>query len=235
MDDDNRDIHDQEEAEEEALSLCDFPITTLTDDHQTDDDLIISSSSEPSDHFFEFFNHLRTSSEMSHAEDIIFCGKLVPFQHQSISKKPLIPARQLEKLNRRSESMSELNESKPASTTRLMRSSRSLDYQKLTRNLSGNSEINQNSSEIHRNSSLRRKPRWYALLFGNLKFPPEMELRDIKSRQVRRNTATMFPASDGGGRIPVNRKSSWGLLRVLSCKGNASVAVTASFSCMPHV
>ncbi|GFS30392.1 hypothetical protein Acr_00g0011660 [Actinidia rufa] len=199
MDDDNRDIHDQEEAEEEALSLCDFPITTLTDDHQTDDDLIISSSSEPSDHFFEFFNHLSTSSEMSHAEDIIFCGKLVPFQHQSISKKTLIPADTIREVEQ---------------TIRVHV---------------------RNSSEIHRNSSLRRKPRWYVLLFGNLKFPPEMELRDIKSRQVRRNMATMFPASDGGGRIPVNRKSSWGLLSVLSCKGNASVAVTASFSCMPQV
>ncbi|KAL0316630.1 UNVERIFIED_CONTAM: hypothetical protein Sradi_5541200 [Sesamum radiatum] len=63
-----------------------------------------------------------------------------------------------------------------------------------------------------------------------------MDLQDIKNRQVRRNPGSMFPGMDGGGGIPAGRRSSWGhdLLRVLSCKNHASVAVTASIGLMPH-
>ncbi|XP_052198357.1 uncharacterized protein LOC127805647 [Diospyros lotus] len=247
MDDENY-VQDEEEAEE-AISLCDFPITN----DQTQFDGVSKyqerrSTSEPSD-FFEFFNNL--TSEMSHAEDIIFCGKLVPFKEQPLSnhthKTTNARDHKLASFqSRRSESMSELKSSQSNSAkTRVMRASRSMDYQKLHRNLSSNST----ASEIHRNSSLKScgsydgsghkvwKPRWYDLMFGLAKFPPEMELKDMKSRQVRRTPTAMFPPLYDGGRFPVNRStrkgSSWGLLRVLSCKDHASVAVTASFGCMP--
>ncbi|GMP62878.1 hypothetical protein CsSME_00024809 [Camellia sinensis var. sinensis] len=72
--DDNTDIQGdkQEETKEaEALSLSDFPITTIDDQSHSNDSISISkskyedhrSSSELTD-FFEFFNNL--TSEMSH-------------------------------------------------------------------------------------------------------------------------------------------------------------------------
>ncbi|THG04130.1 putative uncharacterized protein DDB_G0267716 [Camellia sinensis] len=267
--DDNKDIHGdkQEETEEaEALSLSDFPITTTDDQSHSNDSISISkskyedrrSSSEPTD-FFEFFNNL--TSEMSHAEDIIFCGKLIPFKQQQQQQQQSLSNNQFQIHHnnnnnntdhhhnlkntfhrRRSESLSDLKSSQSPPPPIRNNRSFSLDYEKLRRDFS-------NNSEIHRNSSLRSsvrsdnsgqkvpKPRWYLLMFGLAKFPPEMELKDIKNRQVRRSPATLFPVCDGGKKFPVNRshhrKSSWSLLRILSCKGHASVAVTASFGCMP--
>ncbi|KAL0289290.1 UNVERIFIED_CONTAM: hypothetical protein Sangu_2466500 [Sesamum angustifolium] len=85
-------------------------------------------------------------------------------------------------------------------------------------------------------SKVAPKPRWFVLMFGPLRLQQEMDLQDIKNRQVRRNPGSMFPGMDGGGGIPAGRRSSWGhdLLRVLSCKNHASVAVTASIGLVPH-
>ncbi|KAL6977739.1 hypothetical protein U1Q18_026528 [Sarracenia purpurea var. burkii] len=235
---DTIETHDQEDVDE-AVSLSDFPITNHQT-HQTDDDL--RTSSEPCGEFFEFFNDL--SSEMSLAEDIIFSGKLRPLS------QPLSDQTQNARSfgGRRSESLPALNTFQLSELTtpktQLTRNSRSLDRQKLGRTLSRSSQ----RSEIHRNSSVKSserfdhsgqklgltKPRWYVLMFGLLKFPPEMELKDMKNRQVRRSPATMFPPFDHHSSRH-HGKSSWGLLRVLSCKGNASVAVTPSFGCMPQL
>ncbi|XP_059638228.1 uncharacterized protein C553.10 [Cornus florida] len=330
-DDHNIDSQVQDE-EEEALSLSDLPITTdderpaAADDEEEDMNPKTtttttfhtgssissncgssSSSSEPTTNdLFEFFSGL-TTSEMSHAEDIIYRGKLKPFintntnidhhdhqqQYYSLSSqtthiyshndnnknniiiKPSINNRdevveddKLQKSfhRRRSGSMSDLNimstsrSNSTKSTTRphpLMRNSRSLDYRKLRTTSTSNSET-LTSSHIQRNSSAKNcggksseataqklsRPRWHILMFGLVKFPPEMDLKDMKNRQFRRNhPAAMFPSFEdtgSGQKAPMNRittdhrqrKSSWGLLKVLSCKGNASVAVTASFGCM---
>lgn len=73
------------------------------------------------------------------------------------------------------------------------------------------------------------------LPFGAVKPPAEMELRDMRSRQLRRNPATLFappapaPADRGGW------KGSWKLIKALSCKDPASVAVATSLAYLPHV
>ncbi|XP_062164291.1 uncharacterized protein LOC133870985 [Alnus glutinosa] len=249
---------DQEEEEEteESLSLCDLPLNPKNKSKDLSNHTPRSRAEAPE--FFEFFSDL--SSEMCPADDIIFCGKLIPFKdlqspptHQTpkTSNTGEKPTKQTP-FRRRSESLSKLQSpvtrSDSGTSTRLMRNSRSLDYTKLHR--SSNSMVSP-AQEIERNSSvkslgksdmaLRRaaKPRWYLLMFGLVKFPPEMELSDIKNRQVRRNhPSTLFPPPlSADGKFPVNRsssKGSWRLLRALSCKDHASVAVTASF-CLPHV
>lgn len=220
---------DDEEEEEEALSLCDFPLNCDEAEKKASSSKCSHhhrrSSSQPPD-TFEFFNDLNSGNSnnndndnnniMSHAEDIISCGKLVPYKKQipkSVSEQPT------QNESRRScDSLpDELN---PA---RLSRSSRSLDCKRLRRNSSPVTK----SDNIHRSSSAKgserckmgSKPRrWDWTMFGPaVKFPLEIDLRDMKNRQVRRNPAT-------GGKSP---RSSWGhdLLRVLSCKNHASVAV----------
>ncbi|KAL2502271.1 hypothetical protein Fot_36119 [Forsythia ovata] len=244
--------HTTEEAEE-ALSLCDFPLNV--DESESKDFSKIQdrrSSSEPSD-FFEFFSDV--SSDMSHAEDIIFCGKLVPYKEQTLSNYHIHNSlstdyNSLKGFNtRRCESMSDQN-TRSHETKMLMRNSRSLDYRKLRRNSSlgmksEDSEIQRSSSKSSTKSdvpgSKLLKPRWYILMFGLVKFPPEMDLQDIKNRQIRRNIpGTVFPAVETGGKVPVSRnerRNSWGqdLLRVLSCKDHASVAVTASIDSVRQV
>lgn len=248
---------EEEDQEEEALSLCDFP---LNSDEPEKKDSSKSrhhhrrSSSQPSD-FFEFFNDLN-SENMSHAEDIISCGKLVPYKQQ----QPLFDDHILKSVSgdydhsinlsrRYCDSLPEINPTRSNSnaSTRLTRSSRSLDCKKLRRNSS--LVMKSEASDIHQSFSKGSvksegfkgsKPRWYSLMFGQVKFPPEMDLRDMKNRQVRRNPGSMFLAVEAGGRAPANRsdrRSSWGhdLLRVLSCKNHPSVAVTASIGLVPQV
>ncbi|KAI8570066.1 hypothetical protein RHMOL_Rhmol01G0004100 [Rhododendron molle] len=245
------DNHDGEE--EDAISLSDFPITASKnqtnckdqnsttyhdhDDHQSSD-------------FFEFFNYDLTK-DISHADDIILCGKLIPFhnQQQQQHQTSTIKHRRSESHrmtfrddgeqrnfhhHRRWESLSELTSSSHWNSPKTggqVHNSRSVDYQKLPRNSSVKSIGRADNSKV-------LKPRWYVLMFGSFRFRPEMELRDIKNRQVRRApAATMFQPLDGGGKKPVSppngRKSSWCLLKALVCRGNVTDDVTASVGCMP--
>ncbi|GMN52066.1 hypothetical protein TIFTF001_021209 [Ficus carica] len=268
--DDNLDHHhvhdqeDQEEEEEEALSLSELPLgqkMSYTTNTSTNSNPNRRSASEPPE-LFEFFSDLSSvdSNNMCSAEDIIFCGRLVPFREQSPPKfnyPEEIDKKQISGFRRRSESLSELpssgvSRSGSSSKARMvMRNSRSLDYQKLRNN---NSAVSA-ALDIERNPSIKSvgkvsdvsskkaatRLRWSSfLMFGTVKFPAEMELGDIKSRQARRNvpiTTTIFPPMDPGGNFPVSRSNSsksggggsWRLLKALSCKDHASVAVTASF------
>ncbi|XP_022754011.1 uncharacterized protein LOC111302354 [Durio zibethinus] len=240
-------LHDDqfaEEAEEEALSLCDLPLDLDTNNSPGNDHLqkILyaqsrrSSSEDASDELFEFRSDL--SSDMCPADGIIFCGKLIPLKQQPLSFRtredyPLGEKSKNLVLRKRSESLSELRSSFKNSTT-LLRNSRSLDYQKL---YSSDMEMNPSTRSVEKpeiSPKKEVKPRWYVFMFGMVKFPLEMELKDIKSRQFRRSPSVMFPTvEDGGKKFVGNRNSdkgfSWSLLKVLSCRGHTSVAVTSSF------
>lgn len=207
---------EEDEDEDDSPSLRDFPLRRESSSTSKIQDKR-RSSSEPSE-FFEFFNDF--SSEMSNAEDIIFCGKLMPFQnphHHQILKS--LSADDATHLSRRC----------CDSLTQNRHVYRSMDCKKARR---------RHSPDIHRSFSKTSegskiwKPRWFVMMFGPLKLQPEMDLRDMKNRQVRRNPGSLFP----GGKAPGSRRSFWGhdLLRVLSCKTHASVAVTTSISFMPH-
>lgn len=248
-----RDSYEDEEAEE-ALSLCDLP---LDNEAQEFDDLSTKflkarcSSSE----FFEFFSDHSSDSFMCSAEDIIVCGKLIPFKENTPS--PQAPKakpkhdhqKEQTAFRRRSESLSGIEtpvtRSSSSKNKIMMTNSRSLDYRKLHRQSSMVSPV----PEMERNSSVRSvgssksdkkstssgKPKWSFLLFGIVKFPAEMDLSDIKSRQERKNPSTiLFPDTSSGKCSSVSRsnsgnKGSWKLLRALGCQDHASVSVTASF------
>lgn len=248
--------HHEDEESDQSLSFSNLPI----DKHKSDDHSFESlrknprrSSSEPLD-LFEFFNAGFITSEISPAEDLIFCGRLLPLNDQS----PLITSSNAEKnlwkeesrkqtgFRKRSESLSGLQSSVSRSSSakiNLKRNSRSLDYRKLYRQTNS---IFSPTAETDRNFSIKSglkpdslnkkassKPRWYLLMFGMVKFPAEMELSDIKSRQVRRSSSALFPTSENKGKFHCNRSSgeaTWRILRALSCKNHTSVDVTASLT-----
>eukprot|EP00256_Glycine_max_P068473 XP_025983068.1 uncharacterized protein LOC100777782 isoform X2 [Glycine max] len=196
--DDMESQEEEEEEREEALSLCDLPLNRNSRTPSLDDmsfKKILRPSSLP-DHAGEIFNGFSSSSssDMCPADDIIFCGKLVPFKAEQPLKN-LIAAEE---------------EKSPARRRR-------------------------SESVVPPEAAVKKatKPRWYSLMFGTMKIPPEMELSDMKNRQVRRNpSSTMFLTADSGGKMAVNRshgKVSWRILKALSCKDHSSVAVTTSF------
>ncbi|KAI4335421.1 hypothetical protein L6164_014066 [Bauhinia variegata] len=246
-----QEAEDEGGEEDEALSLSDFPLNHNATKYGSLDDMTLKqihrSSSEASD-FFEFLSDF-TSSDMRPADDIILCGKLVPFKDQSPPADQNQAQTTTNKHNnnklpiyrRRSDSLSKLQSSVTRSNSTsssrhlMMRSSRSLDYERLHRS---SSLMISPAPEIERNNSAKSvvvsdmaakkatKPPWYTLMFGIgiMKVPPEMELNDIRNRQVRRNpSTTMFPANQNSG------KGSWKILKALSCKDHTSVSVTTSF------
>ncbi|KAG6644162.1 hypothetical protein CIPAW_08G036400, partial [Carya illinoinensis] len=237
---------EEEAATEERLSLCDLPLYPKTVDSKRLSNHSPRSHSEPPADFFEFFSDL--SSDMCPADDIFFCGKLIPFKEQSppttrqAPKISITDRNHIKQAHFRRSPITRSNSS--SSTSKLMtRNSHALDYRKLHRRshslISPTPEVERNISvkSVGRSDTALKtaaKPRWYFLMFGMVKFPPEMELGDMKNRQVRRNRpSTLFPAPrDVHGKLPVRRSSSkgfWRLLRALSCKDHSSVAVTASF------
>lgn len=249
MKDSNYDEVESVGEEEEALSLCDLPLNEENSSESLEDKLfnrknIQQPTSLPESN--EFFNGFSSSSssDMCPADDIIFCGKLMPF-NENLN----VESNKSRTNRRRSESVSSTiirsnSINGGGSNHLMMRNSRSLNYCKL-REYSSSFPISK-VPEVDRNSSVRSvaslegvakkamKPRWYSLMFGKMKNPPEMELNDIKNRQVRRNPSkSMFPASETSGNLDLNRSSgkvSWKILKALSCKDHNSVAVTTTFS-----
>lgn len=208
--------HDQEES----LSLRDLPLTPPHAPTAVDPPTTVNHScrSSSSNFYFEFVvNH--DDFVTSPADDVIFGGRLLPFV-------PPPPRRSLSLSSacRRSDSLLP-TESKPQLTQSAIRPSRSLNCRKssskaeiLPRN-SSNSCRSFNSD--HYKTAAGLKPPWYWLVLGlPARIPAEMELKDIKSRKIRRSIS---PAgSFSGDRCS---SASWRILSVLSCKSHASVDV----------
>ncbi|KAB1207057.1 hypothetical protein CJ030_MR7G011378 [Morella rubra] len=232
---------EEEEEEEEALSLSDLPLNQDDDNYDNNNastDLCNNSprSRPESPELFEFSSDF--SFEICPANDIIFGGKLMPFKEHfpPAGKTPKAPASK--ESQRRSWSLYKLQSPitrSNSSDDTLMRGSRSLDCRELHRR---SHSMASSAPEMERSSSVKSmqgksdmalkkaaKPRWYSLMFGKMKFPPKMELSDIKNRQVRQNPpSTLFPVNHNSD------KGSWRLLRALSCKDHGSVPAKASFS-----
>ncbi|KAF5742887.1 hypothetical protein HS088_TW09G00949 [Tripterygium wilfordii] len=216
---------EQEEAEE-ALSLRDLP---LDDDNNNNFEFQnhFNGNHNPrsSSDLFEFFNDF--SVDMCPAEEIIFCGKLLPRKdhyYHSIPKPIKQDRKRANFTRKRSESLSDIQGfTTPRSIStkaRLMRNSRSLDYRK-------DKEMMERSSSSAK-KAVPKPARWYYvfMMFGMAKIPMEMELTDIKNRQSRQNPPALLPP------VIKNNNNSYKLIRVLSCKDHASVAVaTTSFPC----
>ncbi|XP_071726902.1 uncharacterized protein [Rutidosis leptorrhynchoides] len=227
--------HDDQGTEVlDTLSLIDFPLTHHHD-HQN-----LPSSSVVED-FFEFFGGgLSDEKMMSDAEDIIFCGKLVPIneqQHRMNSPQQIAKQhkndQQVPYGCRRSRSES-TSKNKTTTANSVIRNSRSLDYNKLKRNSSMTSE---QTHEVCRDRSGRKSSssRWYVLFFGLVKVPPSgIDLRDMKNRHVRRVNSDLCDKSTVNQRVD-HKTCSSRVLGFLSCKSSVDDVVTTSLRYVPQI
>ncbi|XP_077214720.1 uncharacterized protein LOC143849547 [Tasmannia lanceolata] len=188
---------------------------------------------------FEFFNTFNT--EMCAAEDIFLRGKILPYKppKQEFENRKSFRHLRSESLNYFQTPRSSIAQEK------FHRPSFSVDYKKLDR-VSSSKTPNQNRNSIgscfggtdfpvRRIDSSKRK--WQNLFtFGLVKPRVEMEMKDIRNRQRRRNPSTFYPAFDGGETVSVsrdegNKKSySWKLIRALSCSSNVERSVVSSLA-----
>ena len=241
-------LQDLDQEAEETLSLCDLvegsnwnnnDFSRSNEEYQYQ-----SASSDDAQDFFEFFSEDFTASLASanHPKDnIIFCGKLIPYKEEAAVRPEQTQKTQKNKRNRifpwksNSMKMSRSTSSKAQQHAIRSRSCKALSqengYQKY------DFPVKQVSTRV---TSV--KPRWYLLAFGYGRFPSEMKLRDIKNRQSRRTPATMFQSDDAGGDADrrSGKRSPWKgirtLLKILGCKSQqANAVVRASFDRIRHV
>lgn len=218
--------------EEETLSLSDLPIYSGASisarwggDFSKEDGKNFVDDDD--DNLFEFFSEEFTTSSTNNyatAENIIFCGKLIPFKNINI------PPRADERNIINTERMINVQKGIAKRSSKGSKSSfESCDYSSLGK------------------VSLVRSPtnsRWFLFMFGmsKLSTTTEMELKDIRNRQSRRRgpAATMIPAPENGkDEVAVKEKRSckgmWKMLKsismVLGCHSSkiANDVVKAAF------
>ncbi|XP_004308801.1 PREDICTED: uncharacterized protein LOC101301053 [Fragaria vesca subsp. vesca] len=216
---------------EETLSLCDLP--TYSDSANWNDfskDYQSSSFDRDEDNFFEFFSEEFTASTYSTGnKDIIFCGKLIPYNKEA----PYVAAAEKKTQKNQEPGNKNLNSSTKKWSLfrwRRLRGSKHKSHRRCDVPLGKVSIL----------SSNRSKSKWYLFMFGMARFPTEMELRDIKSRQSRRSPSTMFGANSeasdelmGKGNKEISDSSNrakglWGLLRAIGCRSQHPNAVVKS-------
>lgn len=252
--------YEDEEEAEEALSLSDLPdLPNQPTSNDHDDTALARSSSQPQD-FFEFFTDNNFSSDhvMCSADDIIFCGKLVPFREypylspNPISKNPSAEDHNQEGddekerkqrgkaaailgLRSRSESSSNLHSPR---TTILTRNSRSLDYRKLQRSFPSVSnspemvDTNSSAKSFRKSADALAKRPATRPRWAVLMFGMAKFPAEMELEDIKTRRLRRNPATTSLFNIPAETRrskgSSWKFLNALSCKDHNSVAVTST-------
>ncbi|KAL8145773.1 hypothetical protein AgCh_003790 [Apium graveolens] len=180
--------------EAETLSLRDLPI--YGEDDSAEEDHSSSSDEQITDHF-EFFSEEWSSPV---ADNVLFCGKLIANKDykQSIGGK-----RGVLQGNFNSKSWKPYD--KKASTC-----------------MSKIGKCEDKNDMLAYKITIFKSPsrsRWYLFFFGSPKIPTEMEIRDIRRRQLKKS---MSQQSLGGGSAKITSRKNkgmgwWKLIRALGC------------------
>ncbi|KAM1594793.1 hypothetical protein PS2_001126 [Malus domestica] len=198
-------FQDQDPYEaEETLSLCDLP--RHSDSACWDDfskDYQSSSFDRDEDNFFEFFSEEFTPSTYPAEKDIIFCGKLIPYNKEA----PKFAAEKGHQKIKSQETGSNARSVNFSKKKGFFRSWRSYHFHKVTKpsktaktsKPESPTPTSYRKCEVNKVSILSKTPsksKWYVLMFQMARLPSEMELKDIKNRQSRRSPSTMFRSFD---------------------------------------
>ncbi|KAI3470463.1 hypothetical protein Pfo_027126 [Paulownia fortunei] len=220
----SEDMHDTTDEADETLSLCDLPLYSdqsgdWEEYFSLDSSHASNSMSSSQDDYFEFFSQELNPSAATATgfppENIIFCGKLIPYKQ---------PAATCQK------DSSSLVQSKKKPSWPLFRwkfsSSRSSKNGTRSTTL-----MQQSPKRMHNTNKLGKghgfpMHKMYLFLFGISRFSTEVELRDIKSRRSRRRCPSspppppMFRIEYRGDEVSGGRNRGWGLwgvIKALSC------------------
>lgn len=235
----NSALQDFDDAEE-TLSFCDLPLHN-NGGSDWDEDFSKEDQRPAYDQdFFEFFSE-DFAAAIYPKDNIIFCGKLIPYKGATIAEKAQnleVITTQPKKTNRScifpwkshsfnkstttSSSKQQLQKKKSYRTCKSLpvrMSDKNKGY-KVTRKC-----VSKYDSSMKKVSILGSpmKSRWYLFAFGLGRFPTKMELSDMKTRQSKRRPMKMFPSSvhqhvDGSEMVKNSSgkkaKDLWGLLRL---------------------
>ncbi|OMO81188.1 hypothetical protein COLO4_23725 [Corchorus olitorius] len=211
--------------------------------------------------FFEFFSDQDVSASSASTysgnnNNVIFCGKLIPFKDQ---KQPIDEEKPLKQENGNNQkknndvnssscmfpwknmSQHSFNKSRtfpPSSSSSSSSKAKSLNKSLSLPVVGENKKLGDEKFDfsVKKVSILATpvKSRWYLFAFGVGRFPMEIELKDMKMRQSRKNKAIKVQQNAGSGE-PENLKSNkeqrrsakglWRLLMVLGCKNKFTNSV----------
>ncbi|KAI4385728.1 hypothetical protein MLD38_003723 [Melastoma candidum] len=251
--------HAEEDVEDgvETLSLCDLALYGDGDAAGKCDEGRCSTSSEENcdQELFEFSSGELGSAPIQRAEKIVFCGRIIHFQDQQppmlcVAKSPVKDCPRKEtstmaticRTNRRRLFRWRL---------RLFRKPRMSGYHKMKAGGDDDDPPGRKQKQRRKTYSRGVSGKWYFLMFGSARFPVEMGLQDIKSRQGRRtNPSKLFGLSDyaeseaGYSETTRSTTRSWGLTNLLRClnRGNGhhdnsshrNAVVKVSNGCFPR-
>ncbi|KAG8380486.1 hypothetical protein BUALT_Bualt06G0020400 [Buddleja alternifolia] len=228
-------MYDTIDESEETLSFCDLPL--YSDNSERGEDLSIesqgsSSISSSEQDYFEFSQELNPTSQ---PENIIFCGKLIPYKqlHPSEKDSSEIVERNTQ-INIKKKSRWELFKWKFNATKQVHPKNGKTLTTLVQKSDQSQSKMHNKKHEkgynfpVHKTSIVTStssgKARWSLFMFGSSSFSTQMELKDIKRRRSLRQCpppALRFPNQDdkvSGGENGDSGLS--GLIRVLSCGGS---------------
>ncbi|KAL0903468.1 hypothetical protein M5K25_027852 [Dendrobium thyrsiflorum] len=155
------------------------------------------------------FPILPSSIDTYAADELFYHGRLRPFNTSQLplaanrleAEQPTTPHFN----HRRAESLD-------SRTLRTRGESQKSDHQRLRRA----------SSDPRSRPATGTWQKWPLFVLGSVRFPAEMEMKDIRSRQRRRGPlATSEDSTENGG-----RKNRWRILRALSCKAAENSAIS---------
>ncbi|KAI6669134.1 hypothetical protein NL676_004019 [Syzygium grande] len=224
-----RDPRDDGGDGDDALSLCNLSLYCDAADRSfAEDDDASTSSSSSSDHddFFEFssIGDSDSSSDLLLSDDrsIVFCGKLIPHRESASPPPPPPPP------------PSPHPHPHPATPEK-----------KRSPLQTGSGSQKSKSRRTRSPTVRRRKCRWYLMAFGLARFPTEMALREMRTRQSRNVKKTGSCGCGGDGEIVRSGdcggksigKGLFGLLKALGLghRRRADALVKASLGCVARV
>ncbi|KAL0340742.1 UNVERIFIED_CONTAM: hypothetical protein Sradi_4591000 [Sesamum radiatum] len=254
---DSKDIHvDTLDEAYETLSLCDLPLYS-DQSADWDQDLPLgqshgsTSSVSSFDHdCFEFFSQelepstaTTTAATVFPQENIMFCGKLIPYKQPSITRKDssTIDIENKKQMNDKKKHRwgpfrwklnSGTGSKNRTKSTTLMHKKNCVGLYELPKRTYNTTKLGKGHGPMHKmsiltSSSSGKLAKWHLFLFGISRFPAGVELRDIKSRQITRRQCPspppppMFKFQNRDDEV-INGQGNrgwglWGLIRALSC------------------
>ena len=250
--------HDPDEAEE-TLSFCDLAIqsSAVADEWENLSKLDQSSSSSASassddQDLFEFFSEdwSTSSTHPLHHQNIVFCGKIIPFREPDCKREGINRQEKPKKRGlfiRWKSWKSNLFGSKESGKKRQTKPNRSYARRSKSSPLPASRMCGCKAAQggerygfsVRRVSILASpaKSRWHLLMFGLVRLPAaEMELGDIRSRQNRRpSPAALFGSGSGNEKVKLGGgKGLWRMIRGVGSGGSHQPnAVNGGVGCFP--